>query len=183
MRRFSLFLVLAWVLILGGCSSHPNEKQIAQVDEAIKILSSADSLFQTIDIKKVMPYADTVNFDVKFVQQEFIDTMSLLVATQVDAYHRLVRSIGKFGAAYNAQKTDLEYSKNQLQNLKSDLTNNVIDSTGFELYFPAEEQSINRLVENNMNLVAWQKNIEDGFIRKRQPVDSLINAIKIKTGY
>jgi uncharacterized protein YjgD (DUF1641 family) len=174
-------LALPWIII--ACSGNPNEGAIKEVEDVLAVINEADSSIKSIDVERLKPYIDTINFDVKFVQQEFADTMSLQVATQVDAYSRLVRSIQKFEKAYNDQLKDIEYSKHQLQNLKADLSSNTIDSSGFSLYFPAEKDAVDRLAENNMNIISWYESIEKGFVKHRRPVDSLIVEIKKKTGY
>ncbi|MBD79145.1 MAG: hypothetical protein CL840_09515 [Crocinitomicaceae bacterium] len=180
MKKF-IALILAGALM--GCSSNPNEESIKIVDSLLVKVKQADEELSSVNINGITSYVDTITFDVKFIQQEYKDTMTLDLATKVDVYHRLVKSIYKFEKNYNAQKDDIAYSKKQLLNLKSDLNSGVMDSGLLAMYLPAETEAVNRLLESNSSLKIWFENIESGYSSRRPSIDSLIQVIKEEEGY
>ncbi|MGB0403161.1 MAG: hypothetical protein ACPGEG_03625 [Salibacteraceae bacterium] len=170
-------------LLLIGCSSSPNEKAIKKIDSLLVQANKASVQLSEFNPADVKPLVDTINFDVKFIQQEYSDTMTMELATKIDTYLRNVKSIRKFDEAYNAQRKDVDYSIDQLSDMKADLESGIMDSTGFNMYIGSEEEALNRMIESNVGLKTWFENIQETFKAYKLPIDSIILEIKEQNGY
>lgn len=178
MKNFVIVL-LSFVLFIG-CKPDPNEESIKKIDALLVQVKEAESGLSGLSPDKYLPYMDTINFDVKFIQQEFSDTMTLAIGTKVDGYYRIVKSISKYESTYNDQLKDIKYSSKQLNNLRSDLGVGVLDSNLLAMYLPTESEAVSRLLESNTSLKIWHESIGKDFLRKRPAIDSLIATIKEK---
>lgn len=181
MRKIGFLIIV--LISIYSCKSDPNAESIKVIDGLLTEISKAENGLNSFTPEKVMPYIDTISFDVKFIEQEYKDTMSLELGTRVDGYYRIIKSISKFEKTYKDQKKDILYSRKQLNNLKSDLSTGVLDSSLLAMYLPTEAEAVERLLESNSNLKIWYDNIESNFVIKRRPIDSLIKVIKINEGY
>ena len=181
MKRIGFIIGLAFLVF--GCKSDPNAESIKKIDELLTEVSTAEKELSSFSPEKVLPYMDTISFDVKFIEQEYKDTMTLELGVKVEGYYRIIRSISKFDKTYKDQSKDILYSRKQLNNLKSDLSTGVLDSNLLAMYLPAEAEAVERLTESNANLKIWYDNIESNFIKKRSPIDSLIEVIKLNAGF
>ena len=146
MKNFAIVL-LSFVLFIG-CKPDPNEESIKKIDALLVQVKEAESGLSGLSPDKYLPYMDTINFDVKFIQQEFSDTMTLAIGTKVDGYYRIVKSISKYESTYNDQLKDIKYSSKQLNNLRSDLGVGVLDSNLLAMYLPTESEAVSRLLES-----------------------------------
>ena len=180
MKKIILAVV---VLACSACSSNQNKEYIAKVDQALAKIDKADSTVSGLDFSVLSVYRDTIAFDVKFIQREYSDTMNLDLATKVDVYYRTIKSINKFEATFKDQMEDLQYSRVQLQNLKDDLEKNIIDSSGFNLYFPPENQAVQSLSESAIGLESWYNTILSSYTKYKSPIDSVILDVKTRKGY
>lgn len=178
----NLFFLIS-VLSIIGCSSNPNEEAIKKIDNLLVEANQASIQLSEFNPDDVKPLVDTINFDVKFIQQEYADTMTLELATKIDTYLRNVKSIRKFESAYNAQRKDVDYSIDQLNDMKADLESGIMDSTGFKMYIGSEEEALNRMKESNIGLKTWYESIQSTFKTYKTPIDSIILEIKAQNGY
>ncbi len=176
MRKiFAIPVVIATVL---GCSDHPNQKQITQVDSLMTIVTSAEKTMSDLNPDEFAKILDTVKQDVSFIQSHYPDTMDLPIALKIDYYYRTLKSVRKFKETFKSQKSELTYTNQQLSNLKQDLDNEVLKVDDFKELFPLEAQAVERHNESVSNIKVWHESIGSTYSRHKPGIDSIITYIK-----
>lgn len=178
-----LLIVAVATYILSSCGSNPNEAEIVKVDSLLVQLRSAKMELDSINPESLETIKDSIIFDIKFVETEYMDTMPLDRAIEVDVYHRVLKSAIKFERTYNDQQGDLRYSLEQLTDMKKDLESGILVKESFEEFYPAEEEAAARLLESNDNIKIWYESIEKDYLKRREPVRTMMRQIKEKKGY
>lgn len=179
----SIIGVISIAVMLISCSSVKNEAEVKKVDSLMVLIENAKTELELINPETLREIEDTVVFDVKFIQTEYADTMSLDVAVVVDSYGRMLKSISKFKKTFGEQTSDVKYSSEQLKDMKKDLESGILNKESFDEFYPAEEESVSRLVESNKNLKIWYESISEGFDKRRAPIVQMIKDIQEKKGY
>jgi hypothetical protein len=95
------------------------------------------------------------------------DTLELAAATTLDNYNRIRRSIGKLTAAAVGQKKDLDVTRAQLMDMKTDLENEMMNELTFNEFFPSESAAVARLAEANISMLSWYQNSLSSFVKLR----------------
>ncbi|MCB0481235.1 MAG: hypothetical protein KDC83_07365 [Flavobacteriales bacterium] len=181
MRTIILLVVIS--AFFGSCNNNPNQPEINKVDSLLTILDSAQKELMIINPKALSDMKDTVTFDLKFLQIEYADTMSLDKAILVDAYGRTLKSISKFEKTFMEQSKDVEYSTTQLTDMKKDLESGILNKVSFNEFYPAEEESVARLMESNGNMKIWFESVKDSYEKRRGPVVKLMDEVKARKGF
>lgn len=180
--RLTVFAAII-LATLASCKSEYQTESVNKINALVDEVKVAETDFLTLDLEKIKPYKDTINFKVSFIHRQFEDTMDLDMATKIDVYYRTIKSINKFESAYLNQKKDISYSIQQLNNFKVDVENNIIDSASFKSYYATEKEAVERLTQSNKNLLNWYAKVEEKYGIYTQSIDSLVTEIKKQQGF
>ncbi len=173
-----LVAIASLIGFLSSCSETPNEKSIQRVDSLLTVVTGAQVNLTALNPGDYSSLVDTVKQDVQFIQGQYPDTMDLQTALKVDYYYRTIKSVRKFSETYSSQNSELNYTIKQLNNLKNDLSIEILDNESFTEIFPAESQAVSRHKESVENLKAWHESIGTSYNRHKSGIDSLIVYIK-----
>ena len=142
--RFLTFLFAAATLFFG-CHTGVNQKHVQSLDSLYFISVKADSILGSIDLTEIEEISLTIEQKVKQFHAHYADTIPWETAKLISKYHRLKKAFGKHLENNDYIAKELHYTKNQLQNLKTDLENNVLKPDKFQIYYNIETETLLKL--------------------------------------
>lgn len=145
LRRYFLSLAIIALVAFSSCKNTEREKQIAKIDSLIAILDTTSQ------------HLNKINLDTVTKKYQAYQTTNKLVATHYQKYrneenwkylceYQNVRKPFKMMLKnHRSFRNDLSTSREQLENLKHDVDNKLLDESEFKSYFTIEAQSVNDL--------------------------------------
>lgn len=184
MKNIALFFSLIVIIALTSVScKHSNrEQRLAKADSLSMALNRVDSMLNieinydsiTSRFNELKKYQEVLSpYKLKFSQKEKSDYNQFMSSEK--HYKTMINVFDKY-------KTELEYSKTQVNNLKNDFEKRVIKKEKFDMYYETENKAVYKLLNNvKSDLFKTNKHHEKNSIFK--PVlDSLmikyVNKIK-----
>ena len=146
--RKNIILVLVIGLSFGACNN-PLEKEIGEVEALLLSVKDSESFLFSVDTSKVFAVKRQMERDLA----EFNginDTLTKEEAFKVDDIFASKKKIFRLESNYPNLISQIEYSKQQLNNLKQDLENKAMKKEDFKLHF-AEEQAAVKELDANIN--------------------------------
>lgn len=178
-RELALIILLA--LMVSGCEQTHYGKEIATIDSLLVELDTVDLMYRRIDTAGMADMSRKFSENLGFVQQAYInrkDTMSQDVALLMSDYRILKKPAKGFKGKYQKAGQELEFTKNQLADLRHDLQNNLLDSNLVEDMLQDELKAVGML-ENSVEALK----LSTKFTKEKQAdieprIDSLIQVLK-----
>lgn len=136
-----LFFCLLFSTLAFACSNS-NENEVAKVSGLEEILLNTEEVLNSVDTSETFALYREVKHNLKFIQNNYSDTMQKDDAFTLGDYNANRKALYFFVENYNKFNNEIELSKNQLNNLKTDLANNTINIDDFPNYFETEQQII-----------------------------------------
>ncbi len=140
------------LLILTGLNygcNHSDPKVIARIDSVLVVLDSTSKMAASIDFEKEEETAKKIEADLDFIQDNFKDTLDMTTAALLKDYKAInaeEEEEGKGNENYALMlKKELEFTKQQLLNLKHDFERTDIKPEEFEKYFVTESTTVGKL--------------------------------------
>lgn len=167
--RVNFFLLSISFLLFSACHQ-ADPKVIARVERILIVLDSSAKIASSINFKKEEENAKKIKSDLEFIQNNFTDTLTKEMGFVLSDYRGIVAEEAEEGGGnenYEVQlKKELDYSHQQLLNLKHDFEKTDITPEDFKKYFETESTSVSKLN-------AFVKNKQAEFIRKENQFTNL----------
>lgn len=141
MKNFISILILGIVFI--GCTN-TNQNEIDQVDELLSLVKESEKDILMIDTSRVFSMKRQMVRDFKNYTQ-FTDTVSKEEAFRIDEIFGNKKKFIRFAKNYNSLIVKISHSKEQLNNLKTDLENELMSKEDFLTYYESEKTAFNDL--------------------------------------
>lgn len=114
----------------------------------------------------------------QILQEKFRqDTINKETAILISDYAASRKSMKMFLDNYGSIIQEVEYTKDQLEALKSDLKNSAIPEDKFSDYFGNEVKSVEKLKELINNLLQWHDSAIIMYETKNQAIDKLLDTL------
>ena len=177
--RITLFLVL--VLLATACNRTDYTTEISQIDSLMVELDSAKDMYSSIDTAGFSELSQSFSENTAFVQQVYKqrnDTMPRDVAMLMSEYRELKKPAKGFLVKHKSIGEELDFTEKQLEDLRHDLENNLLDSNFVDRMLTDEMKAVNEVESSVATLKLSGK-----FTKKKQAemepqVDSLIQVLK-----
>lgn len=145
-------------LILFCVSCNPYQSYLQQIDALEKRIDVAQQEFQKIDqdvakksMAKIQQLSDSIRSFAK-------DTASLLVLEKrLYSAANMKKSWSRFKRSYISGSQEFEYSKTQLQNLRNDIQNKVLEERLILQYLEQEKKAVEELEKYLQKIASWEQ--------------------------
>ncbi len=167
--------------LLISCSDS-NSKFISEVDKLGSTLLLAEQSIKVVDTGKIRQFLIKSNENLRFIQENYSDTMARETALLISDYSASRKSLRMFLENFSDVGREINYSKNQLFALKTDLENNLMEEGKFTDYFASESKSVEKLDDLSKNLLHWYETAIKMYEEKSPAVEKIIKEMKEKAG-
>ncbi|MFT5595879.1 MAG: hypothetical protein ACI8QH_000667 [Flammeovirgaceae bacterium] len=174
-------LIFGLALIATGCEQTNFDNEIVTIDSLMVRLDTLDLMHKKVDTTDFSKLSQKFTENISFVQAAYTsskDTMPQDVALLMSDY-RMLKKPSK-GLKDNYQRTleEINFSKNQLTDLKHDLQNNLLDSILVQDMLTDERKALG-VVENSVQDLKLSSEFTRTKRAELEPrIDSLIQALK-----
>jgi hypothetical protein len=151
MRKYILLVVVA--LTFAACSSL-NEKEVGEVNALISIVEETEKSLLSVDTSVVFSAKRQMDKDVLELNK-YKDTINREEAFRLDDILGSKKRLKNIVRHYSEFIKQINFSKNQLTNLKQDLENDLMSKEDYKSHYAMEEEQvmflsnqINKLVGN-----------------------------------
>ena len=132
-------------LIFIGCNRSGYHQNLNAIDSLYTVSIKADSILGRIDKKEIVEISEKIEQTVNQFKSHYADTIPWETAKLISKYHRLKKAFGKHLENNHYITKELTYTKSQLETLRKDVENNVIEPEKFHLYYNIEAQTVLKL--------------------------------------
>ncbi|PCI95048.1 MAG: hypothetical protein COB15_12600 [Flavobacteriales bacterium] len=149
MKKYILLII---VIGLGVIScSNPNEKEIGEVNALISIVEETEKSLLSVDTSVVFDAKRQMDKDIAMLNQ-YIDTVNREEAFRLDDVLGNKKKIHNLMKNYPEFIKQINFSKNQLTNLKQDLENDLMNKKDFKTHYAMEQEQL-MVLNNQINKV------------------------------
>lgn len=177
MHKYILGIML-FALGFGACN-HPNQKEISEVEGLIATVVEIEKSLLSIDTSKVFGAKRQLEKDFA----EFIaigDTLTKEEAFEIADYFGSKKKFYRLTANYPSFVNSIEISKKQLNNLKQDLENDLLEKEKYTTYYSNEQAYLNALNHKINKLVTGIDAAAERYEADRPKLLNLIEDLKQK---
>ena len=174
MNKF--IITILWCTTLIACNS--NKDKIGKVKSMYDILESAEEIVEQVDTGEAFSAHREIKQKLLFIQKNYPDTIDKPSALFIGDVHSMRKILTHFKESREEFEEEIEYSKEQLEDMISDLEENKMPADKFNEYYQTEMDAIldlntrvQRATNNTLNSLEKYK---DG----KAKLDSIINGIK-----
>ena len=139
------FLVAAFLLFTFSCKNVSVDRELLQIDSLEKVVTVIEAQLKEIDIAQLEKTTKVMSADLDVLREHFNDSLEWDLAKFLSEYHRTNKSIGKYIKQNNYFKREIIYSKEQLSNLRNDLSKNILSADSFNIYIKVEAIAMEEL--------------------------------------
>ncbi|MCH2215207.1 MAG: hypothetical protein MK086_08570 [Flavobacteriales bacterium] len=177
--RLTLFLVI--VLLAYACNRNNYTTEINQIDSLIVELDSAKEIYSSIDTAGFSELSQSFSENTAFVQQVYKqrdDTMPGNVAMLMSEYRELKKPAKGFLVKHSSIGEELNFTQKQLEDLRHDLENNLLDANFVDRMLTDEMKALNEVESSVATLKLSGQFTKEKQAEMEPKVDSLIQVLK-----
>ena len=175
--KFIVVLLLSGVVIFS--CRNKNERELGEVDALSDILNNTEELFLSVDTTKVFEIAKLRQDQMRIIQTTN-DTLDKETAFFLASYFRKRKGIDKFVKSYHQTYADIQKTKDQLKNLRTDVENGLLSQEQFSEYYKTEQSivvDLNNKISSSVNGIdIILKNV----LEEDEKVNKIVDEIKQK---
>ena len=173
-----LFLLLSLPFIFGSCRDNETKEEISSIDSLYRAVLSADSLIRYVDVEKISGYKEEIVTNMGYIQKNFNDSMTNELRILLTDYYAIRKPLRVLLSRTEFYMQELNYSKEQLQNLKHDIEQGTIEKEQFSKHLETENQAISGLVKEIRQYTDVLNTKIEFFIRTNPSILELIRKLK-----
>lgn len=143
-------------IIFSNCNLKSENTYSSSIDSLIQVLHKSDTLIINLEREEIKTYNNIIDSTIKSIKTELRDSIIWEDAKLLSKYNRLIKSFKYHSKKTNYLKNELEYSFNQLANLKLDVLNNTISEDSIPIYYSMEVDivtEIDSLVKSQIQFI------------------------------
>lgn len=140
MKNYILILIVTITFVFTACKNEM-EKEVGEVEGLISMVNEIEKTVLSIDTTKAFQVKRQISKDLALIES-LGDTLDREQAFMLDDYYFGKKRLFRFYNNYKDFITQIDYSKEQLNNLKQDLNNGLVTKEKFKEYYLAEQASV-----------------------------------------
>jgi len=149
-----LFIFGLIIAAFGSCMHVNVDQELTQIDSLTTIIKDTEIKLDEIDLDKVKTLQEQMSNQIMLVKSFYGDSIEWESAKMLNKYHNANKSFRKYIDKHSYIKDELTYSYDQLSDLRAVLSNNIISTDTFHLYFEKEckaAQELEELIQNEIH--------------------------------
>lgn len=179
MKNLSISFLFFSLCYLFSCAPSVDSGKVKEIDEQLNEVEKTIEAFNAVDTSLLFENYNTLVNNVRYIQKNYADTISLSTAQFLSRYYRMRKLVEDY-ASYDTIEEELQTSKKQMQDLKYDYVNNVLKDKKFDEYFSIERNNFFKLQEKTQSMINdWQK-FQKKYAEYNPKVDSIVNSLQRK---
>lgn len=127
------------------CSNPKNVQRMTSIDSLKQALDSSQALLKALPWDSIEDNSITTRENIAYIKQVYRDTMSKEEAEFLTKYYDANKGYSQLIMWKKQYESQLDFSRNQLNNLASDIENGLVDDDKFKEYFKSESEAVNRI--------------------------------------
>lgn len=146
-------MTMVVALSILSCGN-PNKKEIADVEALYTVIDNTEKLLLAVDTAAVFSAKRQMDKDITALN-EYVDTLNKEEAFRLDDIFGAKKRLNSLTKNYSRFINQIKFSKNQLNNLKQDLQNDLMTKEAFKNHYAMEEdqlmmldKQINKAIDN-----------------------------------
>lgn len=170
------------ILVIGfgfSACNNPNEKEIAEIDALLTIVNDTEKSLLSVDTSRVFAAKMEMEKDLA-VFNKFTDTLNKEEAFKVADIFGNKKKLYRLTSNYSDFIRQINFSRDQLTNLKKDLENGLIKKEDFSGYYKTEETSLMNLNSRINQSINGIETVIGKFELDRQDLLKIIEQKKLK---
>ena len=176
MKKIKLYIYIILSLSLFSCFNQEIGKALVATDSLSIEIKQIEEKYNSIDFVKFNNIYDTIKQD--------IDTIGKYMIT-LPENKEWKNSLSIYQNAYKQSKQyvnkkfnhDIEYSKNQIQNLRTDISRNAINADSLKQYIKTEKDAINTLRKDVNTLYLNYNQALDKYNKSKTNINLFIDSL------
>ncbi len=172
--------ILSLLLFAIGCGPSISEEKLNQIGELETILDSSEARVLSIDTALAKQLADTFELKLYFFQYKLKDTLPREEATFIDTWYGMRKTVRKYSRNVDLILNEINISKKQMQDLRFDAENGLLDEKQFDDYISLERNNVEKVGYAADDLMNRFEKVYPLIQKKLPRVDSLIKAYREK---
>lgn len=177
MKKLFFIISIVFTTTFFSCN-HSNADKIAQVDSLLTQVKIIEDSLKIINSQILVKMINENTELVDRVQNEYKDTLTKEEMFFFYDYKRFRKTLNQLVDNKAFQQEQISSSILQLNNLKSDLVDELILQEKYPEYFALELENVNRLREATLNLVAWYKSAVVKYDYNKDGVEQILAKAK-----
>lgn len=178
MKRYIYFFTFLIFFCWTSCQDEKVSGRLTKVDYLLNRVDSVESTLTQTDTVAANANIKTVGELLGYIQKNYHDTMTKQTGFLMSDFHGSRKSFKRLLENYHKEYKELKYTRNQLNDLRSDITNQILNDTTFNRYYSAEKNAVDRLYESVQNLSVWEASCKKHFNQRYLPVRELVEKLK-----
>jgi len=142
MKKY-ITLIFVVAIVFTACKNEM-QKEIGEVDGLISMVDEIEKSVLSVDTTRAFAAKKQVSMDIAMIES-IGDTLDKETAFRLDDYYSGKKRLFRFATNYNGFIKQIDFAKEQLNNLKQDLNNGLVDKEKFKDYYAAEQASVMEL--------------------------------------
>lgn len=180
-KQMVVVLTLAMLSVLYGCKNEEKETNIKQIDSLLTVKSDLLNQIETIDFDSVNLYYSLIMKDNEILKRKLfgLPSSEKMKKNLID-YGTIEKGFKKIPKRMQEFKKELEISEKQLNDLKSDVENDLLEAEDFQTYFNEEKAVLDR-ISGEINNILKVLNDQIRNFHELKPVIALFTDSLMKT--
>lgn len=141
-------IVISSILLFMGCSEHPFNSELEEIQELQLTLDSARNVFNSIRLEDVVITKSNIEADrnelIRYINNN-PDSLTTQIGTLIDVLRTSLKKLNKIETNQANIKNELGISTIQIKSLRNDLKHNVLKTSDAEKYMNEERLAITSL--------------------------------------
>lgn len=167
------------VLFMVSCGPHISKEKMAQIDKLSMQLDSVDQRVHAIDSARAMNAASIYEQNLAYMQYDLKDTLPREEAFFVDTYYRLRKGFRQYSASYNQISNEIRITKQQLEDLRFDAENGLLEEKHFDDYIALETENVHKVSSAANDMMSKIELVLPLYEKKNPRIDSLLLIYKV----
>ncbi len=168
------------IILLFACKPSMSDKQKEELNNIEVLIDSSEYYLSSIDSIFAIEATNNFNSNVNYIKNDMVDTLDNDIMLFIDKYYGLRKGFRKLGEKYLGTMAEFKISNEQIENLKHDINNGLVEPNQLDQYLELEKKNIELVFESSKTIAKVNKNLVPLYEKMNPKIDSLIEASKAK---
>ena len=162
-----------------SCSSNRFSHEINSIDSLISVLDSAHYKLNLLDTAVIQSSYDIYVKNIEQIREAFEEKKDDEVWKVLTRYGLLRKPLRDFQKYYKKFSQEIDFSRMQLLNLKSDIKDNILDEAKIKMYMKEEAEFVKYIMLSVSNLMDMTQNYFNQYLELNPQIEKLLIEDKI----
>lgn len=167
-------------IFLFACQASINDKQREELNYIQDLIDSSGYYITSIDSVFAIDATKNFNSNIYYIKNKMVDTLDNNTMLFIDKYYGLRKGFRKLGEKYLGTVAEFKISREQIENLKHDINNGLVEPNQLDQYLELEKKNIELVFESSKTIARVNKSLVPLYNQMNPKIDSLIESSKAK---